>query len=89
MRNSDIRWRTLVGRFDVDTLTACASLTTASALAKDLAPEEKITGTVTGLRLRKHGAAVELEDGSVLECDDVVSALPNRTRLLTLRCHTR
>lgn len=56
----------------------------ASALAKDLAPEEKITGKVTGLRLRKHGAAVELEDGSVLECDDVVSALPNRTRTRSL-----
>ena len=36
---------------------------------------------VTGLRFRSSGgAAVELDDGSVLECDTLVSALPNRTR---------
>lgn len=35
---------------------------------------------VTGLRFRSSGgAAVELDDGSVLECDSLVSALPNRT----------
>jgi hypothetical protein len=53
-----------------------------SALANNLSEEEKIMRRqVTGLRFRSSGgAAVELDDGSVLECDTLVSALPNRTR---------